>query len=76
MPRFYFHIVDGRFQVDSDGVELVDMAAARIEAIAAAGAILRDAGLKGWTGNEWQMHVVDEHDTTVLKLAFSATEFP
>jgi hypothetical protein len=76
MPRFFFHIVDGQFMVDADGVDLPDMAAVRTEAIAAAGAILKDAGQKGWTGDEWQMHVVDDNKTTVLKLAFSATEFP
>jgi hypothetical protein len=74
MARYFFHIVDGRFLVDAEGTDLPDMAAVRAEAISAAGEILRDAGAKGWDGDEWQMHVVNEDETTVLKLVFSATQ--
>jgi hypothetical protein len=75
MPQFYFHIVDGNFSIDPEGVDLPDMAAVRAEAIASAGSILRDAGLDGWVGEEWQMHVVNEAKVTVLKLTFAAIQY-
>jgi hypothetical protein len=74
MPRYFFHIVDGSFRVDPEGMELPDIAAARVEAIAAAGEILRDSAKK-WKGTEWQMHVINEDQSTVLKLVFSAEQF-
>jgi hypothetical protein len=75
MPRYFFHIVDGKFLVDTDGIELPDMPAVRVEAIAAAGEILKDFATR-WTGAEWQMHVTNEAEDTVLKLTFSAKQYP
>jgi hypothetical protein len=75
MSRYFFHVVDGKFNVDNVGTELGDMNAVRSEAIAAAGELLRDAGRQGWNGTEWQMHVTDSGNRTVLKLFFSAEQF-
>jgi hypothetical protein len=74
MPRYFFHVIDGRFIVDRDGTQLADLQAARVMAIQTAGEMIQDAGREFWDGTEWQMHVTDEGQKTVLKLSFSAKE--
>jgi hypothetical protein len=74
MPRYFFHVIDGTFIVDRDGAQLADLQAARVMAIQTAGEIIQDAGREFWDGSEWQMHVTDEDQKTVLKLSFSAKE--
>jgi hypothetical protein len=74
MPRYYFQVTDGRFIVDKDGTQLADLHAARVMAIQTAGEMIQDAGREFWDGDEWQMHVTDETQKTVLKLCFSAKE--
>ena len=48
------------------------LAQARAEAIATAGEMLRDAGLRSWDGSEGRMLVRDEESRTVLSLRVSA----
>jgi hypothetical protein len=72
MPRYYFHVHDGREIRDHEGVELPDLAQARAQALTASGEMLRDYGLEFWTGHHWQMYVEDESGKTVLRLNFSA----
>jgi hypothetical protein len=72
MPRYFFHIHDGQDFPDDDGAVLDDEVAARAQAIATAGAILKDEGEKFWGGTEWRMNVVDEGGQTVCELQFSA----
>lgn len=74
MARYFFHIVDGDISIDTEGTELPDLEAARSEAISAAGEILKEAGVNGWKGIEWQMHVTDDSNKTLLKLVFSAEQ--
>ncbi|MFC5068878.1 DUF6894 family protein [Flaviflagellibacter deserti] len=70
MQRFFFHVIDGTFGIDSEGTELLDLDAARSEAIRTAGEILRHAPQPVYDGTEWQMHVTDESTRTLLKLTF------
>ena len=73
MPRYFFHIHDGRDVPDREGADLPDMHAVRSEPIRAASEILRD--LDGaLTGEEWTMKVTDQASQPVLTLRFSATE--
>jgi hypothetical protein len=72
MPRYFFHVVDGRDIIDTDGTELSGLREARAEAIRTAGAILRDEGDRFWDGTEWEMNVTDASGQSVLKLRFSA----
>jgi hypothetical protein len=74
MPRYYFHVMDGRALVDTEGTELAGLKQARAEAIRTAGKILADQGRKFWTGNTWQMIVADAAGDTVLTLRFSADD--
>ena len=52
MPRFHFHILNGKYLYDDTGAELADIEAAKIEAVRAAGAVLSE-GLSPdyWGGN-------------------------
>ena len=71
MPRFFFNI-DAEWP-DSVGTDLPDRKAARVEAIRAAGEMLKD--LDGeLAGEEWAMTVSDEQGRVVLEIRFSATE--
>jgi hypothetical protein len=72
MPRYFFHIKDGSDFPDNDGTVLPDMAAARAQAVATAGAMLGEKGDTFWSGTEWQMTVVDEAGQVVCELRFSA----
>jgi hypothetical protein len=74
MPRYFFHVMDGRNIIDHDGTELSGLREARAEAIRMAGAILRDEGDQFWNGTEWQMNVTDLSGQSVLKLRFSADD--
>ena len=73
MPRYFFHIHDGRNIPDQDGTDLPDIKAVRGEAIRAAGEILADIN-GGLSHEEWRMEVTDEVGRPVLTLRFSATE--
>jgi hypothetical protein len=73
MPRFYFHVDDGHLIPDRDGFVLPDLQAARAEAIAAAGEMIRD--LRGkLSAPGWRMDVTDDAGRPVLTLRFSAEE--
>jgi hypothetical protein len=74
MPRYFFHVIDGRSIIDNEGTELSGLKEARIEAIRLAGAILRDEGDTFWNGEEWHMNVTDASRQSVLKLRFSADD--
>jgi hypothetical protein len=68
MPRFFFHISDGAEYRDHEGIELIDIAAARRQAIETAGGMLKEF----WSGPEWRMTVVDALGKTVCLLRFYA----
>ena len=72
MPRYFFHIHDGKEFRDKDGTVLADRMAARAQAVATAGSMLREKGETFWDGTEWSMTVVDEAGQTVCELRFSA----
>ena len=72
MPRYFFHVIDGRNVADNIGTVLPGLQEVRTEAIRTAGAILRDEGDRFWNGPEWQMNVTDDTGQSVLKLRFSA----
>ena len=76
MPRFHFHIFDGRDQRDEDGTELPDFKTARLEAIRYAGEVLRDQADRVALGEHWRMDVTDESGLVLLRLDFSALAKP
>ncbi|PVE22699.1 hypothetical protein DC522_19950 [Microvirga sp. KLBC 81] len=70
MPRYFFHIFDREKLTDEDGTTLANREEARAHAITIAGEILRDAGRKFWTGNEWRLLVTDETGANVCRVRF------
>ena len=73
MPRYFFHVRDGCDLPDTEGSELPDLNAVRLEALRASGEMLRDN--KGeaafWSGEDWTMNVLDDAGGPVLTLGFS-----
>jgi hypothetical protein len=72
VPRYFFHVNDGKDWPDDDGTVLPDATTARAQAVETAGAMLKDEGKSLWDGAEWRMDVVDETGQTVCELHFSA----
>ena len=70
MPRYFFHVINGRFDPDPVGVELDGMDSVRREAIRSAGSML-SVGEQLWKGDAWRMVVADEAGTIVFGLDFS-----
>ena len=73
MPRFFFHVRDGKDLPDTEGTELPNLAAVRAEALKASGEMLRDSkgGADFWSGHDWTMNVHDEAGRPVLTLRFA-----
>lgn len=74
MPRYHFHVSDGRDYPDLQGTILANLAEARVEAVRFSGHLLGDEAEKFWEGEEWTMRVTDEKDLTLFTLMFVATE--
>ena len=73
MPRYFFHVLDGRALLDREGTELPNLASARSEAVRTAGEILSEMD-GSWTGTAWRMSVADEEGIVLLTLDFMATD--
>jgi hypothetical protein len=72
MPRYFFHVIDGREIIDDEGTELAGVEEACAEAVVLSGSMLKDAGRKFWNDGEWRLQVTDEAGATVCALRFSA----
>jgi hypothetical protein len=72
LPRFHFHIQDGRSLPDREGTDLEDLPAARLEAIRTAGRLLEDDPGEFWDSGEWKMVVTDAQGEPLFTLAFYA----
>ena len=70
MPRYFFHVIDGKEMPDT--AVLADEAEARTEAIVVSGEMLKDLGGAFWNSGEWQVRVEDEARNKVCALTFSA----
>jgi hypothetical protein len=74
MLRYFFHVMDGQYFPDTEGTLCESRQAMREQAISTAGALLKEAAHKLPSDQEWQMHVTDENNKTVLRLRFSAEQ--
>jgi Domain of unknown function (DUF6894) len=72
VPRYFFHVRDSKEIIDKEGLLLSDPDEARMQAVVAAGEMLKDFARKFWTGTEWRMWVTDETGKTVCALRFAA----
>jgi len=69
MPRYFFHVLDGRAYIDHEGTEVTSLEDAEQQAVRTAGEIIRDGN---FTGEEWSMSIVDEAGNIVRTLRFSS----
>ena len=76
MPRYHFHIHDGRAVRDEDGIELADAQVARRDAIRLAGQVLDDEAFRLPLGEDWMMEVTDETGLVLFRLDFHVTDAP
>ncbi len=78
MPRYYFHLENGRILHDDVGCELRDMAAAQNEVLRVSGELMRSgpASIASlWKGTSWRVWVTDKPNgegKTFFTLHFSA----
>jgi hypothetical protein len=72
MPRYFFHVIDGKELPDNVGTVLANADEARAEAIVLSGAMLKESASTFWNNGQWQMRVVDEAGEKVCALNFSA----
>jgi hypothetical protein len=73
MPRYFFHVDNGTFAPDDTGAELPDLAAARVEAVRAAGEMINEANRSFWDNlTPWNMHVTDSDHHLLFTLEFVA----
>ena len=73
MPRYHFHIHDGRTIIDTDGLELADAAQARRMAIRISGQYFEDEADFIALGEEWRMEVTDARGLILFRLDFVVT---
>ena len=71
MPRYFFHVRNGTDRPDHDGTEYADLNAARTEAVALLGEMVKELGGRFWRHPEWWLTVVDESGATVCELQVS-----
>ncbi|PBB94731.1 hypothetical protein [Mesorhizobium sp. WSM3862] len=73
MPTYHFHVDNGTFVPDANGVELLDLAAAQVEAVRAAGEMINEAKQSFWNHQTpWIMHVTDGENRLLFSLQFGA----
>jgi hypothetical protein len=75
VPRYFFHVIDGRSSPDLEGYECADIRVAQDEAIRMSGQIMRDRGSHFWDGSEWRMEVT-AGERNLFVVRFSAEELP
>ena len=75
MPRFFFHIVDGRIVQDEEGQEFANLEDAKADAVASARAIMRDALWEGRLPLNESIQIADDqgHILTVIRFRDTVT---
>ena len=68
MPRYFFHVHDGKDMRDEEGLDMPGDEEARTEAVRTAGEMLRDLADGFWDGESWTMEVVDMAGNRVCEL--------
>lgn len=71
MPRYFFHVQDGKDIPDEEGLDLSSPKEARNQAVIAAGEMLKDLDGEFWNSQEWTMKVTDPTGSTVCTLKVS-----
>ena len=72
MPRYFFHVIDGKELPDNVGTVLANVDEVRAEAIVLSGAMLKESATTFWNNGQWQVRVEDEAGNKVCALTLSA----
>jgi hypothetical protein len=70
VPRYFFHVYDDVIAQDDEGRELPNLAAARLEALRGARALIGEQVSHGYIVLSHWIDVVDEHGDNVLTITF------
>ena len=70
MPRYYFHVYDDIIAHDEEGLELPNLAAARLNALRGARSLIADQVSRGYFVLSHWIDVVDEKGESVLTVTF------
>ncbi len=70
MPRYFFHLYDDVIAHDEEGMELPNVAAARLNALIAARDIIVEQVKRGYFVRSHWIDVVDEQGDPVMTLTF------
>lgn len=74
MPRYFFHIDEARCHIDTEGLDLPDLEAAKREALKIIGELMIDNAVGGmWSIGGWSMTVAGEcaQELFVIRLSTS-----
>lgn len=72
MPRYFFHIDEKRFHLDTEGVDLSDLEAAKTEAMVIAGkSMIDNAASDVLSKGTWSLTVADEASQEVFVVRLS-----
>jgi hypothetical protein len=74
LPRYFFHTQNGDCIRDDQGEELRSVDAAREEAVAVLGEILRYRGASFWTTRAFSVIVTDTEGRTVVSVTATASD--
>ena len=74
MARYFFHVVNGEFIPDLEGMDCKNGDAVKAEAVKIAGAMIHDQGENLWKTARLDMFVCDGKQKTHLKLSFCAED--
>ncbi|MFK4507144.1 hypothetical protein LPJ38_26505 [Bradyrhizobium daqingense] len=79
MPRYYFHVLNGKMLIDDVGLEVTDIEIVKVEAVKYAGTVLSsEQPTDMWKGIAWHMKVTDapspDEGQTYLTLTLTATD--
>ena len=75
MPRYYFNVFDGLTLLDEEGTELIDINAARMEALQVAHGLIESAARRADLGEGWRIEVVNGAGDILFRMDFKVPEY-
>lgn len=72
MPFYHFEVRTPTHVMVTEGAELADMTAARVEAAVRIGRLLHDHAGQIWIDQDWQIDVTDENGLILYMISVSA----
>jgi hypothetical protein len=70
VPRYFFHVYDDVVAHDEEGIELPNIAAARLNALVGARSLISEQVKHGYLEQSHWVDVVDEQGEAVLTVTF------